>query len=63
MPYPILAALGREPNTVLMNFNSTVFELTPYEVGSWDPSLRSFVDTKYIGTRLDDGAPISKKMC
>lgn len=61
MPYPILAALGREPNTVLMNFNSTVFELTPYEVGSWDPSLRSFVDTKYIGTRLDDGAPVSKR--
>ena len=60
MPYPILVALGREPNEYIMNFNSTVFELAPYEMGSWDPSLRSFMQTKYLGSSVDDGTASGK---
>ncbi|EMG50278.1 Lysophospholipase 2 [Candida maltosa Xu316] len=60
MPYPILAALGREPDTSVVNYNSTVFELTPYEVGSWDPSLRSFMNTKYMGSYVDNGVASGK---
>ena len=60
MPYPILVALGREPNEYIMNFNSTVFELAPYEMGSWDPSLRSFMQTKYLGSSVDDGTASEK---
>ncbi|EGW30427.1 phospholipase B [Spathaspora passalidarum NRRL Y-27907] len=55
MPFPILVADGRAPGTSIINLNSTVFELTPYELGSWDPSLKSFVQTKYLGTTLDNG--------
>ncbi|KAI3402476.2 PLB2 [Candida oxycetoniae] len=58
-PFPILVADGREPNTTIVNSNSTVFELTPYEIGSRDPSLGSFVQTKYLGTELDNGVPSS----
>ena len=60
MPYPILVSLGREPNEYIMNFNSTVFELGPYEMGSWDPSLRSFMQTKYLGSSVDDGTASGK---
>lgn len=54
-PYPILVSVGREPGTSVINVNSTVFSLTPYEVGSEDPSLEAFVQTKYLGTQLDNG--------
>lgn len=57
MPFPIVVANGRTPGTYIMNENSTVFEISPYELGSWDPSLRSFVDVKYIGSSLDNGEP------
>ncbi|KAM9926815.1 hypothetical protein OXX59_002969 [Metschnikowia pulcherrima] len=57
MPYPILVANGRNPGTKIINLNSTVFEMTPHELGSWDPSLNSFVDNRYLGTNLSDGQP------
>lgn len=57
MPYPIIVADGRNPNTVIINENSTVYEITPDELGSWDPSLRSFVNITYMGTKLEGGKP------
>ncbi|EGW30428.1 phospholipase B1 [Spathaspora passalidarum NRRL Y-27907] len=60
MPFPILIADGRVAGTSIVSSNSTVFELTPYEVGSWDPTLKSFVQTKYMGTALDGGKPTGK---
>ncbi|CAK9440011.1 uncharacterized protein LODBEIA_P41110 [Lodderomyces beijingensis] len=56
-PFPILVADGREPNTTIVNLNSTVFELTPFELGSGDPSLESFVQVQYLGSELDGGFP------
>ncbi|KAG7666329.1 PLB2 [[Candida] subhashii] len=61
MPFPLLVADGRVPDSVITNLNSTVFELTPYEVGSSDPSCGTFVQTPYIGSALDNGYPASGK--
>lgn len=55
MPIPLIYASGRNPLTILVDQNSTTFEYTPFEFGTWDPRLESFVDTKYIGTPLDNG--------
>lgn len=55
LPFPIVIANGRTPGTTIINENSTVFEISPYELGSWDPSLRSFVQTKYLGSYVDNG--------
>lgn len=57
MPFPIVLANGRNPDTIIISDNSTIFEFTPYELGSWDPSLNSFVDLNYLGTSLDNGMP------
>ncbi|GMF99259.1 unnamed protein product [[Candida] boidinii] len=57
MPFPLVVAVGRAPGTVIDSSTSTVFEFGPFELGSWDPSLRSFVDLKYIGTDLTGGFP------
>ncbi|OWB78675.1 hypothetical protein B5S32_g2875 [[Candida] boidinii] len=64
MPFPLVVAVGRAPGTVIDSSTSTVFEFNPFELGSWDPSLRSFVDLKYIGTDLVGGFPnIGKNTC
>lgn len=59
MPFPIFVANGRNPGTVIVNENSTIMEMSPFELGSWDTSLNSFVDCRYLGTKLDNGMPNS----
>ncbi|KAG7880337.1 hypothetical protein KL905_003006 [Ogataea polymorpha] len=58
MPFPIVVADGRTPGTEIISSNSTVFEITPFEIGSWDPSLYTFADLKYIGTNITNGKPV-----
>lgn len=58
MPFPIIIADGRNPGSVIINLNSTVFEFTPYELGSWDPSVRAFADLKYLGTASNNGSSL-----
>lgn len=55
-PFPISIANARYPNNIIINSNSTIVELNPFEVGSWDPSLYQFTPTKYLGTKLYNGA-------
>ncbi|OWB74343.1 hypothetical protein B5S31_g4132 [[Candida] boidinii] len=57
MPFPLVVADGRAPGTYIISDNSTIFEFNPFELGSWDPSVKSFVDLKYIGTNLTGGYP------
>lgn len=58
MPFPISVSDGRYPDTKIVTLNSTNFEFNPYEMGSWDPTLNTFVDVKYIGTHLKNGKPV-----
>lgn len=55
MPFPIVVSNGRTPGTAVISGNSTIFEISPYEIGSWDPSLQSFYRTKYLGTETKAG--------
>lgn len=56
VPLPILTSLGVfDDPSYCASTNSTQFEFTPYEFGSWDPSVKSFTQTKYLGTRLENG--------
>lgn len=55
MPFPLIIAVGRRPGTLVYNLNLTVVEMNPYEIGSFDTSLNSFSDIKYLGTQVDNG--------
>lgn len=57
MPFPIVVSDGRAPHTLIISLNSTVFEFSPFEMGSWDPALNAFTDVKYLGTSVNDGKP------
>lgn len=55
MPFPVVVADGRYPGTYIIADNATVFEFNPFEFGSWDPTLRTFMDIKYLGTNMTNG--------
>lgn len=57
MPYPIVVADGRTPDETIVAANSTIFEVNPYELGTWDKSLYQFTQVKYLGTNVTDGKP------
>ncbi|KAK9467619.1 lysophospholipase catalytic domain-containing protein [Lipomyces arxii] len=57
LPYPIIVTDGRPYNTDVVSLNSTVYEISPFELGSWDPSLYAFADLRYIGTNMTNGVP------
>ncbi|SMN22970.1 similar to Saccharomyces cerevisiae YOL011W PLB3 Phospholipase B (lysophospholipase) involved in phospholipid metabolism [Maudiozyma saulgeensis] len=63
MPFPISVADGRYPGTTVINLNATVFEFNPFEMGSWDPTLNSFTDVKYLGTNVTNGSPVNEGKC
>ncbi|CAI4036309.1 hypothetical protein SMKI_15G1480 [Saccharomyces mikatae IFO 1815] len=63
MPFPISVADGRYPGTKVINLNATVFEFNPFEMGSWDPSLNSFTNVKYLGTNVSNGVPLERGKC
>lgn len=59
MPFPILNALARQPDSIVYDENSTIIEFNPYEMGSFDSSINSFIDIKYLGTNVRNGVPVN----
>lgn len=59
-PYPIIMALARRSPGEDEAVNSTTIEITPHELGSFDPALHAFADLKYLGTPLDNNRVITK---
>ncbi|KAJ5753652.1 uncharacterized protein N7511_007805 [Penicillium nucicola] len=62
MPLPLLVADGRNPGETLVGSNSTVYEINPWEFGTFDPSIFGFVPLKYLGSRFDSGK-VSSDVC
>ncbi|KAJ3457714.1 hypothetical protein MRS44_014855 [Fusarium solani] len=62
-PMPILIADGRDPDETIVSLNSTVFEFTPWELGSFDPTLNGFVPLKYVGSEFSGGKLPKDKAC
>lgn len=63
IPFPIIVSDGRSPGTKIISLNSTVFEFNPFELGSWDSTIESFVDLKYVGTPMDGGKVSANGTC
>lgn len=68
MPMPILVADSfneidgevSSDGNITVSLNSTLYEITPFEFGSWDPSVSAFIQTRYMGTATNNGSPASK---
>lgn len=55
-PMPIINAMGVDTVAGYCSpeDNSTVWEFTPFEFGSWDDDIASFIPTEYLGTAPGD---------
>lgn len=61
MPYPILSSNALIPKTLPDANTSTIIEMTPFEFGSWSPTLGAFAQTRYIGTKLNNGNVVGSR--
>ncbi|TVY30354.1 Lysophospholipase [Lachnellula hyalina] len=61
VPYPIITALGAKVwlGECTPGPNGTTYEFTPFEFGSWDSDVSAFTQTKYLGTSMKGGSPVS----
>ena len=62
-PLPIIVADGRAPGELLIPVNATNYEFTPWEMGSWDPSLSAFAPLRFIGSNFTDGTLPDDEQC
>ncbi|KAG7448332.1 phospholipase B [Guyanagaster necrorhizus] len=66
VPFPIILA-NSLPNgsnyTGVLPPEATVFEFSPLELASYDPSLSAAMDLKFAGSNLTDGKPVDDRVC
>ena len=65
VPYPIITAveIDTTAGTCAAVPASLQYELHPFEFGSWEPSVRGFTPTKYLGTPVSNGKPSRAGKC
>jgi lysophospholipase len=59
VPLPLLVADGRKPGETLVPTNTTVFTFSPWELGTYDPTIYGFAPLEYVGTNFSAGSPRS----
>lgn len=62
-PMPILVADGRVPGSVVVSLNATVYEINPWEIGSFDPTLFGFAPLQYVGSNFSNGEVLANASC
>ncbi|KAM4064505.1 lysophospholipase catalytic domain-containing protein [Hirsutella rhossiliensis] len=62
-PLPFIIADGRAPGENPIYKNTTIFEFSPWELGSSDLSLNGFVPLRYVGSKFDGGKLPDAEKC
>lgn len=63
IPFPILVTDSRAPGTEIVSLNSTVYEFTPFELGTWDPTTYAMAPLRYLGSNFSAGVIPSDGEC
>ncbi|KAH7919355.1 phospholipase B [Leucogyrophana mollusca] len=66
MPFPIVVTNSQPVGTnvtTVAPLGAVVYEITPFEFGSWDPNLSTMIPTQFSGTRLTGGYPTNNTAC
>ena len=56
MPFPMIVATGGVSSNE-SDFANNIWEISPYEFGSWSPFVGGFTNIEYLGTSLKAGKP------
>ena len=63
MPYPLIVFDSRRPNEIIINTNSALYEISPYEFGTWDDRVNLFIPTQYVGSNLTNHSAMHDNTC
>ncbi|RDA89815.1 hypothetical protein CP533_0867 [Ophiocordyceps camponoti-saundersi (nom. inval.)] len=63
LPVPLIVADGASPGQTPLPVNTTVFEFSPWEMGSYDDSLNGFAPLRYLGSRFETGLVPPNERC
>lgn len=63
IPMPILVADGRDPGETIIPINATNYELNPWEIGTFDPTVFGFAPTRYVGSNFSAGVVPPNGQC
>ncbi|KAH6662856.1 lysophospholipase [Halenospora varia] len=63
VPMPIIIADERDPGQLMIPSNATIFEFNPWEMGSYDPTIRAFAPLKFVGSNFSGGALLDGRTC
>src|SRR5436190_11730940 len=62
-PLPLIVMDSRRPNEFIINLNSTIYEISPYEFGTWDQQVNLFVPSRYVGSNLTNASATNGNVC
>ncbi|KAH7110130.1 lysophospholipase, partial [Dendryphion nanum] len=63
VPLPIVVAIERPPNQLLILANSSIYEINPWEIGTFDPPTSAFAPLQYVGSNFVDGVVSKDNSC
>ncbi|KAI4123093.1 MAG: hypothetical protein LQ347_006280 [Umbilicaria vellea] len=63
IPMPLLVSDARAPGETLISANTTVFEFSPWELGTFDPTTFGFVPLQYLGSKFSGGVLPNNEKC
>lgn len=62
-PMPVFVADGRNPGELVIDGNATVYEINPWELGTFDPTTFAFAPLEYLGSDFLDGKVSAEGKC
>lgn len=63
IPMPMIVADGRDPGVAIVSLNATNYEINPWEMGSFDPTVFGFAPTQYLASNFSAGEVPSGGSC
>lgn len=64
MPFPMIVATGGSTNgSNITDYSYNVFEINPFEFGSFSPFVGGFIPIDILGSSLDNGLPVANDRC
>lgn len=63
IPMPMIVADGRDPGVAIVSLNATNYEINPWEMGSFDPTVFGFAPTQYLASNFSAGEIPSGGSC
>ncbi|PHH74587.1 hypothetical protein CDD80_2987 [Ophiocordyceps camponoti-rufipedis] len=63
VPLPLIVADGAVKGATPLPINTTVYEFSPWELGSYDDSLDGFAPLRYVGSRFESGFVPGGEFC